>query len=147
MASHLGLLGGTSSSLKSFVRISEEEEAEMPGPSPLRRCANTFILSGVGWVKHEEDIDNTAGLEEFAARKSLIPAPVSHHRGWFGETRNDKGLLRKAGSVRPTVLPPLLCRVEEAGADKEGGINPEGGCSTYVERDVVSMGFCFCQSQ
>lgn len=37
--------------------------------SPLRRCANTFILSGVGWVKHEEDIDNTAGLEEFAARK------------------------------------------------------------------------------
>ncbi|KAG5286924.1 hypothetical protein I7I50_04820 [Histoplasma capsulatum G186AR] len=78
----MGLLGGTSSSLKSFVRILEEEEAEMLGregreraglvkwsqasgamwlhmllssglngycaASLLRRCANTFILSGLG---------------------------------------------------------------------------------------------------
>ncbi|QSS53778.1 hypothetical protein I7I53_01142 [Histoplasma capsulatum var. duboisii H88] len=47
MASHLGLLGGTSSSLKSFVRISEEEEAEMPGREGRESSWSRRVVTGL----------------------------------------------------------------------------------------------------
>ncbi|EEH06796.1 predicted protein [Histoplasma capsulatum G186AR] len=87
----MGLLGGTSSSLKSFVRILEEEEAEMLGREGRERAGlvKWSQASGAMWLH----MLLSSGLNGYCAASLL--------RSSFGETRNDKGLLRKVGSVRP----------------------------------------------